>query len=430
MILFLVDRVNERWVYTLDFVFSKRGINYYVTSEVEQFKNSKLPKVNLCKSGDYGGLKFRVSDLLYDQYIKEYVITQEVFANQKCLAFNGIPDLFASIFFVLSRMEEYILNERDHHERFSAKSSFQKRFDWLEQCICDRWAICLINQLNEKLDIELKVELADTKVIPTFDIDNVFAYQFKEGSRKWLSIARDVAKLDKNRIRERKRVLKNNSADPYDTFSYIESISDRGFDVRIFWLTGEYAQFDKNVSIEHDGHQEVIRKMAEKAQIGIHPSYKSNQLKFNVKIELNNLQNVLGQSQKVTASRQHYLKIDMPSTYKNLLKYGLKEDYSMGFADQAGFRMGTAHSVNWFDLSQNTISNLVLKPFAYMDGSLNEYMHLTPQEAMAKVAELYKEVRTYGGDFIFIWHNETIGDYKKWKGWNEVLEFTLDLKKT
>ena len=63
-----------------------------------------------------------------------------------------------------------------------------------------------------------------------------------------------------------------------------------------------------------------------------------------------------------------------------------------------------------------------------MDGTLNEYMNLSISESKQKIKDLFTEVSTFGGDFIFIWHNETIGDYNKWKGWSEVLHYTLSLK--
>ncbi|MFT7452940.1 MAG: hypothetical protein ACI9VN_003676, partial [Patescibacteria group bacterium] len=77
----------------------------------------------------------------------------------------------------------------------------------------------------------------------------------------------------------------------------------------------------------------------------------------------------------------------------------------------------------------NSVTNLLIRPFAYMDGSLLEYMEFSIQEAQQKIDKLYAEVEKYGGDFIFIWHNETIGNYGKWKGWNNVLTHTLDLQK-
>ncbi|MBM3161660.1 MAG: hypothetical protein FJZ66_10035, partial [Bacteroidetes bacterium] len=57
----------------------------------------------------------------------------------------------------------------------------------------------------------------------------------------------------------------------------------------------------------------------------------------------------------------------------------------------------------------------------------NEYLKLTPIEAIGKIAELYNEVKDFGGEFSFIWHNETIGDYGIWKGWSEVFDFSISL---
>ncbi len=46
---------------------------------------------------------------------------------------------------------------------------------------------------------------------------------------------------------------------------------------------------------------------------------------------------------------------------------------------------------------------------------------------MGKIAQHYNEVKEYCGEFSFIWHNETIGDYGIWKGWSEVFEFSINI---
>ena len=45
-----------------------------------------------------------------------------------------------------------------------------------------------------------------------------------------------------------------------------------------------------------------------------------------------------------------------------------------------------------------------------------------------RIQELFEEVKTYGGDFSFIWHNSTIGGQGIWNGWEEVLDYTINLK--
>jgi hypothetical protein len=83
----------------------------------------------------------------------------------------------------------------------------------------------------------------------------------------------------------------------------------------------------------------------------------------------------------------------------------------------------------WFDLIKNERTDLMIYPFAYMDGTLNEYLHLTPEEAMHLIRSLYEEISLFGGNFTFIWHNETLNNRGKWEGWREVFNYSLNLAK-
>ena len=87
-------------------------------------------------------------------------------------------------------------------------------------------------------------------------------------------------------------------------------------------------------------------------------------------------------------SRQHYIKLFLPSTYRFLLEIGITDDYSMGFTDEIGFRAGTSHSFQWYDLSNEIETQLKVHPFCVMDVTLKNYLKLTPQQAVEKLNEL------------------------------------------
>jgi hypothetical protein len=413
-------------MYTLDFVFQNRGIKYELTNDWSFLQKSSDFKFVYSERFEEEILKIEPSPVLFDEVIFDYSLGKEIFFQQDCLTFDRILDPFASIFFILSRMEEYTVKQRDIHDRFQAQNSVLKRFNWIEQCICDRWAEDIITFLEEKLDTTFKKEKQIVNFIPSFDIDNTFAFKWKEGSRRLLSIGKDILKNDKIRLKLRKEVESGKVKDPYDTYDYIKSLKEKGFDVLIFWLLGDLSKYDRNISALDLRHQELIKEIGELYQLGLHPSYASNSSNYNLSNEKETLEQLL--SEKVTISRQHFLKINLPFTYLNLQKLGFTDDYSMGFADAVGFRSGTAKAHFFYDLNKNTCTDFVLHPFAYMDGSLNQYMKLSPEEAKEKIRNLFLEVKKYGGDFIFLWHNETISEAGIWQGWKDVFEYTLALK--
>lgn len=401
MIVFLLDQITPRWEYTFEFVFGLRGVEFELTDDEKYYDKSDSPKCQV--PIEIGGL-LRSDDI--DQGLKYH-------------------DQLSKLFFVLTRMEEYNATNLDHHGRFTAQQSWQFKNDCLHQCICDRWAIEFIETIEKVINTNIQVAEPKAEIIPTFDIDNAFAYKFKTGKRKLLSTAKDVLKGDAERRKEKTKVLSGEMNDPYDAYIKIDEIT-QNFSVRLFWLVGDYGKPDYNISIETIEIQDLIKKLKEKLKLGVHPSYRSNSDEKLLKEEINRLQKVI--EGNVSISRQHFLKLNLPSTYQNLIKSEIKEEYSMGFADEVGFRNGTAHPFQWFDLSNNRKTDLVVYPFAYMDGTLNEYLKVSPEGAKTRISELFEEVKNYGGQFSFIWHNETITDYKKWEGWSSVLDYTLTLQ--
>lgn len=424
--LIFVSKISERLKYTLDFIFKERGLDYDITNDEEIFTKDDRSKFNYSDQVFEGIYQLRPSNMLFDEDIVVYGVSSGKFYQEECLSFNHIVDPLASIFYILSRMEEYSSYIEDDHGRFPCSNSVLNRFKWLDKVVCDRWAEDILASLVVNSNLEYKRKKYSVTIHPTFDIDNAYAYRLKYGFRKWFSMARDLIKRDTYRLLERKSVMKGKKTDPYDTYDYILDIANRGYEVNMFWLLGDYAKYDKNVSHRDIRHQRLIRRMSRKTTVGIHPSYKSNSYEFFLLNEKERLEIIL--NRLVEHSRQHFLKLKVPVTYRSISTMGIKHDYTMGYAEVPGFRAGTARPFKWFDLTRNKVSDLMIHPFVYMDGTLNEYLELNPEEAKTTISKLYDEVKMFGGDFVFIWHNETIGDYGKWKGWKDVLEFTLELR--
>lgn len=410
MIIVHAHQNSNRLNYVLNFCFGSRGIEYTIHS------SDDIGKI-VIENTEGSSLDLSSSSLLFDKGIINYSLDKVVKDGVEFLNFNGEDDLLGSIFYVLSRFEEWLPYPTDEHGRFKLTNSIQFHFGWLEKAICDRWTKWMYDQLG----LDYKVNF---QVIPTFDIDNTFAYKFKKGIRRSLSKAKDFLKGDKQRIKERREVDKG-ARDPYDTFELISSIIKQNRFAKVFWLVAPLGKNDRNLSIDNEDHQALIRLINVDGQVGLHPGYRTMEDNSALLLQKQGLENVLGRP--VKSSRQHFLKFRISATYSSLLQVGIKHEYSMGFAEQPGFRAGTAHPHPWYNLSDEVITDLIIHPFVYMDGTLNEYMGLSTDKAIQKIHELWDEVKEFGGDFIFIWHNETIGDYGRWKDWSRVLKATLKL---
>ena len=420
MILIFVSEVTSRIQYTFEFILNARAIEFELTTDRIQFSKFSGLKLNY-SSEELNGVQIMNSSICFETEVVKKEVKWKTKSNWSCLSIDGVVDPVASIFYILTRYEEYTSSKKDVHGRFPYEESILSFENRVEKANCDRWAYEIIRFVDHNY---LKQE-ESVAVIPTFDIDNTFAYKLKTGKRMILSLIKDVFQGNKDRIKERSEVL-NGAKDPYDTFEKIAKIGSVFPNTLTFWLVGKRAKFDRNISIDNVQHQAVIKSLSEFVDVNLHPSYASNSRVDTIINEKEKLSSVLGQ--KITKSRQHFLKFELPKTYTSLINAGFIDEYSMGFAEHVGFRPGTARPHSWFNLNENKCTPLIIHPFAYMDGTLNEYMNLSIDQSKSTITSLFKEVEEFGGDFVFLWHNETIGDYGKWSGWSNVLEHTLNLK--
>jgi hypothetical protein len=110
----------------------------------------------------------------------------------------------------------------------------------------------------------------------------------------------------------------------------------------------------------------------------------------------------------------------MPETFRQLRLAGITHDYSMGYADAVGWRAGTNFAFPWYDLEREEATSLTIHPFAAMDVTLKNYLHLDPAEAEQTVLTLANGLQPFGGPFMLLWHNTSFAGIYGWGEWREM----------
>lgn len=177
---------------------------------------------------------------------------------------------------------------------------------------------------------------------------------------------------------------------------------------------------DRNISADNPDFRKLIKHISTYAEVGIHPSYLSGDTHSELAVEIGRLTEII--EQPVTQSRQHFLRMQMPQTYRRLIAEGIESDYTMGYAEDIAFRAGTCTPYFFYDLEENKASELKIYPLTIMEGTLRDYLKLTPEDAIVKYKELIERVKSVEGTFISLWHNDSISQDSPWR---EVYKFMV-----
>lgn len=329
-------------------------------------------------------------------------------------------DVFAAAFYMITRYEEYLPFVADEYGRFKAVDSLQYKLGHIKEPVVDIW----LNELKEKLGITGNTMPQRFAPLFTYDVDTAYAFKGRETSVTLGHYAKDILSGKFSAFKERRRVLKKQQPDPYDTYDEtIQAVKKAGFQPLFFFLMGNRNKYNRN--LEHDSALQtaLLRKISSRVETGIHPSYYTMNDAALLQEEIQRLENCTGK--RAVKSRQHYLRVQFPVTYRQLAAAGIQEEYSMGFAETPGFRAGTCFPFYFFDLEKNVTTTLKIYPVTFMEGSFAEDLRLTPEAALPVMLQLLETVKKLNGFFCCIWHNHTLSNHGMWKGWKAVHDEVL-----
>lgn len=410
---------HPRLKYTCEFIFNKvLAIRFRISSSRDEYFTHQGLKINYSHAHLKEGLQIEPQGLVFENDLNErqpeFTIDnglQKVFVHQTAVLPGTLNfDVFAMVFYFISRYEEWQQFEEDEHGRFGVRQSILFRNKVLHRPIVD---LC-IQEVKEKLSALFPKTVwpkTSAKMLSTLDIDNLFAFK---GRPLWKTCAagiRDLIRGDYHNFSNRWKVLSGKQKDPFDIYDEVSGFCEKErIPLVFFFLYRNGTRYDRGIKPGSPFFIEVFQRLKNRRQIiGLHPSYYSSTEHGGIHREQLRLKNDL--KQEVVYSRQHFLKFNIRTTPQQLIQAGILADFSMGFSDTAGFRAGTSFPFRYYDFQNEKSTELCIVPFCVMDGAYSIHQLLSHEAVLKEMAGMAEDIKKCGGLFTCVFHERSFYDH-------------------
>jgi hypothetical protein len=337
-----------------------------------------------------------------------------------CLVFNA--DIFAGSLFMLSRWEESIGKVRDEHDRFPASASVAFQQGFLDRPVVDEYGQLLGEWLRTlfprwqglpngfSVQLSHDIDAVRQASTPRAGIRKASDLLFKEG-RPW-GAARSLGRIV------------GLGKDPYTTgIFFLASLSrEYRFSSVFNFMTAASSPWDDGYDIRDPFVRGIIQQLTDGGfEIGFHPSYFTVEDPILLAREKEEFDAVIGWSNY--GGRQHYLRFNVPETWRSWEQWGLAYDSTLGYADHEGFRAGTCWRFRPFDVQLDRPLELWEIPLIVMDATLFRHRALTPEQGKERILELARRSMSVGGTFTLLWHNSSF--INSWEPWGKMYREAL-----
>ena len=427
--LFYSDHSGPRLTYMLDLISNEIFTEpFMLISDREAFIAHPGAKLNY-SDGRLSEEEFFIKHhgLLSETGIREQQINRIDFLSKPAFfqtTGDFSFDIFAAAFFLVSRYEEYLLFQPDKYGRYPHQASLAFKENFLDFPLINYWLEDFKTALRQKFP-DLIFRMNDFKFIPSYDIDLAYSYKYKGMKRNLGGFCRSFIKGQWTYLLDRWDVLFNKKKDPFDSYEWLDSLHlyCRTRAYYFFLLAKKQVGLDKNISPDKPEMQSLIAYHAGGYTVGIHPSWQSGDEEAVLMEEVDELEKIM--KSPVKYSRQHYIRMSLPQTYRRLIDVGVEKDFSMGYGSSNGFRASIASSYYWYDLKAEKKTGLMLFPFCFMDATSFYESALSPKAAFAELMGYYRKIKQINGLMITVWHNNFFGTDPMFAGWKEVYEVFL-----
>lgn len=390
------------------------------TSDIEEYKKYKLviKASNFFDDGIYG-----TPESLPKLPLKLCEEVPILFGDAQCTMEENTlvlhADMIAGTYFLISRYEEMVRQHvRDVHQRFPGKESLPYKAGFIDRPIIEEWGVLLRSKLREiGFEINEPAQKID-KVYLTHDVDFLAHYRNIRGfsGGLWRGIRRPS---------EAKEAFKSFfgglNFDPWYTFPYLfklntdlqNKLGKNACQTIVFLRSanGRKEEDKPRVNLLSPDYQTLIVNADKRnITIGMHTSYAGGCNPKLIQKEKVRLEKAIKQA--VFYNRNHYLNNRNPEDFEFLIDAGITDDFSMGYADMAGFRLGTCRAVRWINPVKKELTSLTLHHLTIMDVTLSEkkYMYMNAHDALQYCESLVRTVKQFNGEISLLWHNNNVED--------------------
>lgn len=323
------------------------------------------------------------------------------------------------IFSALAREDEYLTRAQDEYGRFLWRhenaAPARAPHPWVSEQAQDLLGV--IERGCERAGVPLirKARWPGGKKMAaclTHDVDAVRRGKLPRGIavRDVAGVARSFARGRWDEAAKKAATIAGTAAsgiDPYWTFDRISSLErQHGYRSTYFFMSSRLHPKDATYDLSSPAMARLLRQLAGSGcEIALHGSYAHPSDTESMRDQKRRLERALGA--QVTGYRNHILRFRAPESWRAHAEAGFSYDSTLGFADHEGYRGGHAFPFHPYDLSADSVLELLELPLSVMDVTMLKYRRLHDESAWEAVSDVLERTRAVEGLGTLLWHNDT-----------------------